>query len=81
MGKANNSTIIPPFPLSDNNYAFTDKEKAECLNNIHFSICTIDESVNYLPNYESKTNSVLSNTNIAQKDVNDILTSLKFTYS
>ena len=32
MGKTNNSTIIPPLQLSDNNYSFTNKEKAEYLN-------------------------------------------------
>ena len=51
MGKTNNSTIIPPLRLSDNNYAFTNKEKAECLNDFFYSISSIDDSANDLPNF------------------------------
>lgn len=66
MGKNNNSTIIPPLRLSDNNYAFTDKEKAECLNDHFCSISSIDDSADDLPNFENKTESVLSDINITQ---------------
>ena len=76
MGKTNNSTIIPPLRLSDNNYAFTNKEKAECLNDFFFSFSSIDDSDNDLPNFENRTDSILSNINITQTDVKDILSSL-----
>ena len=76
MCKTNNSIIIPPLRLSDNNYAFTNKEKAECLNDFFYSISSIDDSDNDLPNFENRTDSILSNINITQTDVKDILSSL-----
>ena len=76
IGKTNNSTIIPPLRLSDNNYAFTNKEKAECLNDFFCSISSIDDSDNELPNFENRTDSILSNINITKTDVKDILSSL-----
>ena len=70
MSKTNISTVSPPVRLSDNkNYAFTDKEKAECLNDFFCSISIIDDSDNDLPNFENKTDSVLSNINITLTDV------------
>ena len=74
--KTNNSTIIPPLRLSDNNYVFTNKEKAECLNDFFYSISSIDDSDNDLPNFENRTDSILSYINITQTDVKDILSSL-----
>ena len=55
-GKTNNSTILP-LRLSDNNYAFTNKEKAECLNDFFYSISSIDDSDNDLGNFENRTDS------------------------
>ena len=75
IGKTNNSTIFPPLRLSDNNYASTDKEKAECLNDFSCSISTADASVNEFPNFENRPDSMISNTNITQTDVKDILSS------
>ena len=72
MGKTNNSTYIPHLPVSENNYAFTDKEKAECLNDFFCSISSLDDSAKDLSNFENRTDSILSNTNIAQTDVQDI---------
>ena len=76
MGKTNNSTKIPPLRLSDNNYAFTNKEKAECLSDFFYSIDSIDDSAKDLPNFENRTDSILSNIHITQADVKDILSLL-----
>ena len=54
MGKTNNSTIIPRLRLSDINYAFTNKEKTECLNDFFCSISPTDDSAKDLPNFEKE---------------------------
>ena len=69
------STVISTW-FSPLNYAFTNKEKAECLNDFFYSISFIDDSAKDLPNFENRTDSILSNINITQTDVKDILSSL-----
>ena len=57
------------------NYVFTNKEKAECLNDFFYFISLIDDSAKDLPNFENRTDSILSNINNTQTDVEYILSS------
>ena len=59
---------------TDNNeYAYTNEVKSEVLNNFFCTVSTIDVANVNLPNLEPRTNNTLSNINILQSEVIDIL--------
>ena len=66
MGKSCCSTKIPPFRTDNNEYAYTNEEKSEVLNNFFCPVSTIDDANVNLPNFELRTNNTLSNINISQ---------------
>ena len=77
MGKSCCSTKIPPLRTYNNEYAYTNEEKSEVLNNFFCTVSTIDDANVNLPNFELRTNNTLSNINILQSEVIDILNLLK----
>ena len=77
MGKQAITNYIPPLYTSNNNYVFSDEEKANILNDYFCSISTIDDSGTSLPIFNERTNSSLSNLIINVTDVTDVLSSLK----
>ena len=77
MGKQAITNSIPPLYTSNNNYVFSDEEKANILNDFFCSISTIDDSGTSLPILNERTNSSLSNLIINVTDVTDVLSSLK----
>ena len=77
MGKQTITNSIPPLYTSNNNYVFSDEEKANILNDYFCSISTIDDSGTSLPIFNERTNSSLSNLIINITDVTDVLSSLK----
>ena len=77
MGKQAITNSIPPLYTTNNNYVFSDEEKANILNDYFCSISTIDDSGTSLPIFNERTNSSLSNLIINVTDVTDVLSSLK----
>ena len=77
MGKSCCSTKIPLLRTDNNEYAYTNEEKSEVLNNFFCTVSTIDDANVNLPNFELRTNNTLSNINILQSEVIDILNLLK----
>ena len=77
MGKSCCSTKIPPLRTDNNEYAYTNEEKSEVLNNFFCTESAIDDANVNLPNFELRTNNTLSNVNILQSEVIDILNLLK----
>ena len=77
MGKSCCSTKIPPLRTDYNEYAYTNEEKSEVLNNFFCSVSTIDDANVNLPNFELRNNNTLSNNNILQSSVIDLLNLLK----
>ena len=70
---------IPPLCIessSNNSYYFTDLEKANCLNGYFVSISTIDDHEIPLPNFTEKTDATLTNLQVQDQEIIDILTSL-----
>ena len=78
MGRFNNtSTNIPPLHIGDNKFAFSNQEKADVLNNFCISVSDIEEANIPLPNFNSRTESVLSQIQFSESEVKDILNILK----
>ena len=80
MRKKNNnntSTTIPPLHTGDNKFAFTNQEKADALSNLFISVSNIEEANIPLPNFNSRTESVLSQIRVSESEVKDILNTLK----
>ena len=73
IGKNNTSTKIPPLHIGDNEFAFSNQEKADALNNIFISVSDIEEAHLPLPNFNSRTESVLSQIQVSESEVKDIL--------
>jgi hypothetical protein len=48
--------IIPPLRLNNDLYVFTDKEKANALNDCFVSVSSVDDSNSSLPILNLKTN-------------------------
>ena len=74
MGKDNTSTNIPPLHIGDNKFTFSNQEKADALNNFFISV---SEAIIPLPNFNSRTESVLSQIQFFESEVKDILNTLK----
>ena len=77
MGKSNTSTNIPPLHTGDNKFAFSNQEKADALNNFFISVSDIEETNIPLSNFNSRTESVLSQIQVSESEVKDILNTLK----
>ena len=74
------SESIPILRYFDNNEEklfFSDKDKAECLNEYFASISTVDESCTTLPSFTKKCNNTLYEIVIPIDDVVNIITSLE----
>ena len=67
------STTIPPLvsssPLGGNKFHFTDKEKAECLNDYFASISNVDDQNTALPPFFRKSPNSLSNISCTAEEV------------
>ena len=68
---------ITPLRTDNNEYSYTNEENSEVLNNVFCTVSTIDDANVNLPNFELRTNNTLSNINILQSEVIDILNLLK----
>ena len=77
MDKNTKSFTIPPLNISGDNFAYTDLEKANALNDYFCSISTIDDTNIRLPAFQKRTNSTLSHITILESEVVDILRTLK----
>ena len=79
MGKNNTSTNIPPLHIRDNKFASWNQEKADALNNFFISVSDIEEAniPLHVPNFNSRTESVLSQIQVSESKVKDILSTLK----
>ncbi len=70
------SGVIPPLKNNDgnnDNYYFSDFEKANCLNNYFVSISTVNDTNATLPPFDLKTDQVLDMIVISESEVSDIL--------
>lgn len=79
--KSNSSSVlIPPLcTVSDDNIPIlhsTDKEKADCLNDYFTSISTVCDDNVVLPVFQKITDNSLSNFDISENEVKDIINSL-----
>ena len=63
------STKIPPLRTNNNEYAYTNEEKSEVLNNFFCTVSAIDDANFNLPHFELRTNNTLSNINSLQSEV------------
>ena len=67
------STTIPPLvsssPLDRNKFHFTDKEKAECLNDYFASISNVDDQNTALPPFFCKSPNSLSNISCTAEEI------------
>lgn len=77
MGKKASSVCIPPLYIDNNKYAYTNIEKADTLNIFFSSISTIDDANVPLPDFEKRTDSVLSQLIINPSEILDVLKVLK----
>ena len=77
MGKSNTSTNIPHLHIGDNKFAFSNQEKTDALNKFFISVYDIEEANILLPNFNRRTESVLSRTRVSEFEVKDILNTLK----
>ena len=68
MGKNNTSTNIPPLHIGDNKFAFSNQEKADALNNF-ISVSDTEEVNIPLPNFNSRTEFVLSQIRVSESEV------------
>ena len=71
-------TTIPPLinPI-DSNIEVEDKRKADVLNRYFADISTINDSNVEIPDFPSRTDQTITNFNISQDEVVDVLNSLK----
>ena len=79
MGNYNQLDSIPILKQTVNNvdeFYFTDEEKANCLNNHFTSVSELDDSNSQLPQFDLQTQSELSNIEIQQSLIEDIISSL-----
>ena len=67
------STTTPPlcstWPSGDNKFHFTDKEKAECLNDYVASISNVDDQNTALPPFFRKSPNSLSNISCTAEEI------------
>ena len=56
MGKSCCSTKIPQLRIDNNEYAYTNEENSEVLNNFFCTVSTIDDANVNLPLFELRTN-------------------------
>ncbi len=73
---ANNCETIPPLRKTDSTYTFTDKEKAEALNNYFVSISTVDDSHETLPDFTPRTQAKIDSIHVTEHDITDIILKL-----
>ena len=73
------SDIIPPLKNIFNNeeqYFFTDEEKANCLNNFFVSVSNLNDDGVQLPAFNRYTDTILSDVSICQSEVTDMIKTL-----
>ena len=76
--KGKSTTVIPPLlNLNDGSITDDDSEKVELLNNYFVSICDVDDSNAALPSFPKRSNSTISDINIIEDDVVDVIKILK----
>ena len=73
----NSDTVIPPLKMHNDDYAFTDIEKASTLNDYFCTILSVDDRNTELPFFENRTNNEVAYINILESEIADILGSLK----
>lgn len=75
-----NSETIPPLKTVNENgeesFAFTDLDKANVLNDYFVSISKLDEANATLPEYDIKTQNSLSDIQIEESEIVDVISSL-----
>ena len=71
-----NEQIPPLLDGNTNNYAFTDKEKADALNEYFASISTINSNGTVLPEFYSKSTRNISDIEITEQEIIDIIRNL-----
>ena len=76
-GKKQYQTNILPLHTGDNNFAFSNQEKADSLSNFFISLSDIEEANIPLPNFNNRTESVLSKIRVSEFEVRDILNTTK----
>ena len=77
---SSSSSAIPPLsttlPSGETQWSFTDKPKADCLNDYFVSISTANDENTVLPLFEKKntlTNSSLSTVNCTDNDIENLI--------
>ena len=73
---SNTATTIPPLKLDNNDFAFSDEEKANALNNFFASISTINNTNTVLPPFIPKSPNIMEDFEITEQEVIDILRNL-----
>ena len=72
-----NAEQMPPLKTtsktSEEVYAFTDLEKANCLNEYFVSISTVDDSTATLPTFSCKTQNRLNSIHIEKSEIEDVI--------
>ena len=75
-----NAEQIPPLKTTSQTgeevYAFTDLEKANCLNDYFVSISTVDDSTATLPPFSCKTQNRLNYIHIEESEIVDVILTL-----
>ena len=70
-------TVIPPLSSTlssgETQWAFTDKEKADCLNDFFVSISTVNDENTVLPHFEKLTNNSLSTVNCTENEIENLI--------
>ena len=78
LTKSGKMSTIPPLMNDTNaNIAVEDEEKAELLNNYFTSISTIPDSNDDLPDFNRRTEHEITDFEITQENIKDIMKSLK----
>ena len=77
MSKKSKSGTIPPLNKGEHSYAYINSAKANVLNDFFSSVSTNDDNEVPLPHFDKRTQSILSEININNTEVIDILKTLK----
>ena len=71
------SSAIPPLsstlPSGETQWAFTDEEKSDCLNDYLVSISTVNDENTVLPPFERLTNNSLSTVNCTKNEIENLI--------
>ena len=71
------SSATPPLsstlPSGETQWAFTDEEKADCLNDYFVSISTVNDENTVLPPFEKLTNNSLSTVNCTENEIENLI--------